>query len=785
MRNWLMIGVIAVAALVAAITRRAAEDPRSAAGVVTEDPRAISPSRSLPNPAGASGRVPARGREEFVGSAVCASCHRAQSDLYQSSHHAKALVAPSRRLEKTRFDGTHFSSKRGGTTRFALRHGAPVVTTPGAGGRTETFSIAYVSGVWPIEQYVVATERGKLQSLGVVWDSRTAAEGGNKWFHVYGGSGIAPTDSLFFMSPSQNWNHMCADCHSTLVERRYDLAADRFDTRWTELSVGCEACHGPGAEHVRAAKAGKPADAAASLAVRLKQSEPWMPGATGSPTPRNQEGVEVEVCAPCHSRREPLKEGFLAGDPFLDHFEPELLLPGRYHADGQVEGEVYEWGSFIQSRMYQAGVTCSDCHNPHSGKPIAEGNALCVRCHEPSRFDRATHSHHGQSARRGASATTIGGARAPLCVDCHMPPATFMQIDERRDHSLRVPRPEHSVKFGTPNACNGCHDDESAAWASDWVAKWFPASDRQPHFVDALAKDRRGAPDGARALRTLVDEAAVPAIARATALERLGQYPGERTLQTLRGALASPEPLVVYGAVLGAQGLPPQQRGPLLLPVLEHRVRAVRIAAARALAGLRLAELPATNRAALERAFAEVEQSFDLSASRAGTHVEQSAFELARGKLSEAEASLKAALRLEPCLAEAHLNLADLGRQRADEPAAERSIRAALACDPKSAAAHHALGLWQVRARKPDAAIESLKNAVDLAPTDPRFAYVLAVAMAGSNRRNEAIRVLDATLRNHPNDTDALQALAGYLREAGHHERAAEVRKRLDSLVRE
>ena len=306
-----------------------------------------------------------------------------------------------------------------------------------------------------------------------------------------------------------------------------------------------------------------------------------------------------------------------------------------------------------------------------------------------------------------------------------------MQIDERRDHSIRIPRPDHSMKFGTPNACNVCHAEESAAWASDWVAKWFPASGERPHFVDALGKDRQGALDAPRALRTLVEEAAVPAVARATALERLGHTLARKLCKRCSQALQSPEPLVVYGAVLGALGLPPQQRGPLLLPLLEHRIRALRIAAGKALAGVSVAELPATSRAALERAFAEVEQSFDVSASRAETHVERSAFELARGNLSDAEASLQTALRLEPCLVEAHLNLADLGRQRGDEPAAERAIRAALACSPKSAAAHHALGLWQVRARKPHAAIESLKKAVALAPTDPRFSYVLAVAMAG------------------------------------------------------
>jgi tetratricopeptide (TPR) repeat protein len=761
------LGIFAVvAAIVAVFSRRVDE-------VSTGNPTDASGSAATPAPP--NPLVPANrarpGREAFVGSAVCAPCHQTESDAYLGSHHAKALVTPSSEMAKARFDGSHFTSKLGGTTKFALREGVPVVTIPTPGGKSETFPIRYVSGVWPLEQYVVATERGKLQSLSAVWDSRTPAEGGSKWFHVYGASGIAPDDPLFFTSAAQSWNHMCADCHSTSVERRYDVAADRFDTRWSELSVGCEACHGPGAEHVRAAKAGSP-NSAAQFTARLKPSEPWSPSATGSPTPRTQDGVEVEVCAPCHSLRKPLKEGFLAGDSLLDAFEPELLRPGRYHADGQVEGEVYEWGSFLQSRMYAAGVRCSDCHNPHSGKPYASGNALCVRCHEPARFDVEAHSHHA-----------IG--KAPLCVDCHMPPATFMQIDERRDHSIRIPRPDQSVEFGTPNACNGCHAKESASWARDRVAQWFPASATRTHFGDALGKDRRGALDAPGALRTLVENGAIPAIARATALERLGHYPAQKSQNSLRTALASAEPLIVFGAVLGVAQLPPEQRAPLLLPALEHRMRAVRIAAAKSLAGIPLAQLPASARPALERAFAEVEQSFDVSASRAETHVERSAFELARGKLADAEVSLQTALRLQPCLAEAHLNLADLARQRRDEPAAERAIRAALACAPKSAAAHHALGLWQVRARNSTAAIVSLKKAVELAPADTRFRYVLAVALAGNGERDASIHVLEAILQDRPNDANALQALASYLREAGQIERAAEAQRKLATLLSE
>jgi predicted CXXCH cytochrome family protein len=710
-------------------------------------------------------------REQFVGSAACAPCHAAEAAAYAKSHHAGALVP----LTRARFDAQlaspTFSTPLGGSTRFAARGAAIEVTTPDGAGRTATFPVVYAAGVGPLEQFVVATERGKLQTLGVSWDSRAATNGGGRWFHVYGSRGIAPKDELFFTRPAQNWNHVCADCHSTLLERRYDAAKDAFETRWAELAVGCEACHGPGAEHVRAVRAGgaQAAPYASTFTAELSRAEPWAPSSTGSPTPRAQDGKEVEVCAPCHSRRQPLREGFVAGDPFLDSFEPELLRAGRYHADGQVEGEVYEWGSFLQSRMYAAGVRCSDCHEPHSATLRAEGNALCTRCHAAARFDVPAHSHHA------------GGA-APRCVDCHLPKATFMQIDERRDHSIRIPRPDASVEFGTPNACNACHTKEPATWASTTLAGWFPAAAARPHFVAALGRDRRGTLDAPNALAELAADGAAPPIARATALERLGHFPSRRVATVLRTALASSEPLVVYGAVLGSAQLPVDERVPLLLSVIEHPRRAVRIAAAKELADVPFGDVERPLQSALERAFAEVEQSFALSASRPDSLVERSAFELARGKVDVAERCLKAALALAPCHAPAHLNLADLARARHDEVTGERELEAALECEPENAVAHHALGLAKVRAGDKRAALASLARAVALAPDQARFAYVLAVAKADGGDLQGAVDVLETALGRHPNERELLQALTGYLQALDQKERAAAVAEKLRQL---
>lgn len=708
---------------------------------------------------------------QFVGSAACTPCHQAEAAAYAKSHHAGALVPLTPERFPAHAKSAVFSTPLGGTTRFAERNGAIEVMSPSDTGTSKTLPVAYVAGVWPLEQFIVASERGKLQTLGVSWDSRAAADGGARWFHVYGSRGIAPKDELFFTRAAQNWNHVCADCHSTLLERRYDASKDAFDTRWAELAVGCEACHGPGAAHVRAAKSGVTQGAAyaSAFTVSLARAEPWAPSSTGSPSPRAQDGKEVEVCAPCHSRRQPLHEGFVAGDPFLDAFEPELLRPGRYHADGQVEGEVYEWGSFLQSRMYAAGVRCSDCHEPHAATLRADGNALCTRCHAAAHFDVPSHSHHADG-------------RPPLCVDCHLPKATFMQLDERRDHSIRIPRPDLSVQFGTPNACNACHAKQPATWAAARLAAWFPGSTPRPHFVTALGRDRVGALDAPRALAALSADVAAPAIARATALERLGEFPSRRATAALRVGLASPDALVVYGAVLGAARLPLAERAPLLVSVLEHPRRAVRIAAGKRLAGIARSQLDASLRPALERAYAEVEQSFELAASRPETLVERSSFELERGNIDAAEASLKAALALAPCAVPAHLNLADLARARKDEARAERELHAALECEPENAFAHHALGLALVRAGDKRAGVASLAKAVALAPDEARFGYVLAVAKADLGDLPGAVQVLEAALGRHPNERELLQTLAAYLQALDQKERAAAVVEELRQL---
>lgn len=103
--------------------------------------------------------------------------------------------------------------------------------------------------------------------------------------------------------------------------------------------------------------------------------------------------------------------------------------------------------------MNAHGVACSDCHDPHSQKLRAPGNAVCAQCHLSVKFDVPEHHRHKPGTKGGE------------CASCHMPTVTYMVVDPRHDHAMRIPRPDLSVKLGTPNACNDCHKDKKPSWA--------------------------------------------------------------------------------------------------------------------------------------------------------------------------------------------------------------------------------------------------------------------------------------------------------------------------------
>ena len=503
----------------------------------------------------------------FIGRERCAACHPHQQEAWLGSHHDLAMQEARADTVRGDFNDASFTHF-GVTSRFFRRNGGFFINTEGPGGKLADYEISHTFGVTPLQQYLVSFPDGRMQALSIAWDSRPREAGGGRWFHLYPDERIPPEDELHWTRPSQNWNWMCAECHSTNLRRNYDSATDRYRTTWSEIDVSCEACHGPGSNHLAwaegmaANQAPDPALVATKglvVALDERRGVTWSPAADGKPVrsapPRGHR--EVEVCAQCHARRAGLADGLRHGSPLLETHDPVLLSPGLYFADGQQQDEVYTYGSFLQSRMHAQGVTCSDCHDPHSGRLRTPGNSLCAQCHPPARYDQPGHSLHPH------------GSAGAQCVACHMPARTYMVVDPRHDHALRVPRPDLSQRLGTPDPCTACHQDKDAAWAAEVIAAAFgPERKGYQPFASALHAGRGGEPGAAQRLTTLIQDKDAPAIARASAVREIEAYLSPASLPLLSAALRDSNPLVRGAALETLLVLPLSAAMGATLPVL-------------------------------------------------------------------------------------------------------------------------------------------------------------------------------------------------------------------------
>jgi tetratricopeptide (TPR) repeat protein len=598
---------------------------------------------------------PSRPPADFIGSERCASCHASQYAAWQTSQHAVAMQEATPVSVLGRFDSTRF--KTGGVTSIFFRRGDRlVVNTEGPDGQAHDFEIRYTFGVYPLQQYLVEMPGGRLQALTIAWDARPPAQGGQRWFTLYPDVLVSHTDEFHWTGRQNNWNFMCADCHSTAVRKGYDAATAQFRTTRSEISVGCEACHGPGSQHARWgsypgfvrriawADDGLPAQLTERHDVRWVMNAASPTARRGTPRFTDR---EIETCAQCHASRAHIAEGYAAGTPLLDYYIPSLLLADQYFPDGQQRDEVYTYGSFLQSRMYHAGVTCADCHEPHSQKLRAPGNQVCAQCHRPAVFDVPSHHFHSP------------GSQGAQCVSCHMPDTTYMEIDPRHDHSIRIPRPDLSVTLGLPNACNRCHRERDALSADRVLRERLG---RTPggfqRFAGAFAADDRGEASAADSLARVFGDSTEPAIVRASALARLARPGGPVAFEAARRGADDRYPLVRLAALQVLEVFPPRERVTIAVPLLGDSTRAVRQGAAWVLAPMADSLRTPLQRRAYAAAAAEFVASQRYNADRAGNRLSLAAFYAQRGQLDSATTEYHSALRLAPRLREARVGLA-------------------------------------------------------------------------------------------------------------------------------
>ena len=692
----------------------------------------------------------------FSGSTICAGCHQRQFNEWINSDHFKSMAEASSDSVLADFDNVTVSFHKI-KSHFFKRDGKFWVTTANDKGQQQTFQILYTFGHSPLQQYLVETGDGHIQALNVAWDSRTKQEGGQRWFHLRPDEAINSQHPFYWTRHFQNWNSRCASCHSTNLSKNYNVDQHTYKTQWSEINVACEACHGPGSKHVALAQAKKYSKSNTGFSHQLPQSPNWQfkQGESIAQPIGEKNRDHINMCGNCHALRTQLMDNSL-GEDFHDSSHLQLLNQPSYFSDGQIREEVFVLGSFLQSKMHAKGVNCSNCHNPHSGKVIIEGNGLCNQCHKPQVYDVPGHHHHPENSTGSA------------CVNCHMPNRTYMQVDERRDHSFTIPRPDLSLELGVPNACATCHQDEvkrNPLWASQQLSKWEKLTNYD-HWSHLNYRAQQGDVLVTRPLVALVGDDSLSAMIRGSLLEKLANMPSRVSVEAALKSLQDESPLVRRAAVTSLRNLPARTRWELLESHMKDSSRSVRFQIAEVLSDV-LMQLPEEQRGDLSRLIKEYRESLIVSADSPATQLTIASLEMRLGNIEKAEQAFQQALRIEPNYVPALINMADYYRSTGRESKSESLLQKALEIAPESGAAHHSYGLLLVRNQDYAGALPYLKAAIHMEDAQPRYAYVYAVALDNRGNTGEAIKVLADANERLVNQYDLLMTLILYLEKTG------------------
>jgi predicted CXXCH cytochrome family protein len=694
---------------------------------------------------------------KMVDEQQCQGCHGEQVKDWQGSHHQLAMQVANADTLLGDFNNVTFKAEKE-TTVFSRKGDEFWVNTPGIDGKNADFKVAYAFGIAPLQQYLIEVGEGRLQALGIAWDTEK-----QRWFHLYPGQGVNFKNPLHWSKPSQNANFMCVECHTTGFKRNFDAVKNTFDSHWNSLGVGCQACHGPASSHLE--WTAKKTDLIhAGFAVDLKDKN-----AT----------VEIETCARCHSRRAPLDDGFTVGKRLMDDYLPSVLTRELYALDGKIQDEVFEHGSFAQSKMFDKGVRCSNCHNPHSTQLKAPGNGVCLQCHntagkttvegvdgkglQAKNYDSIEHTRHTM------------GQPGSHCVDCHMPGKFYMGNDFRHDHSFSIPNPERAKKLGTPDACLTCHQGKAGDKVTEQFKLWNTANAsavQPPRYDESLWLIRNGQAGAAQALFEQLQRSNLPAIQRATLLAELPAYPSEQALKLATKDLGNPAPQVRESAIRAISAfLPPPERAPLLTPLLNDPVRAVRIAAARDLLSVARTGL-GTAQDSWNAAIGEYETVQKNLLERAEANLNLAMLYQASGRNAEVEGFLRAALQCDPDFFPALVTLVQWLEANGRSQEGHALLAQSLKDHPDSGLLQHTQGLALIRAGQAAQAMPYLRQAAKLEPQSGQFGYVLAVALHDSGKIDEACEELERLLKVQPANRNARLSLMQYYLDNGQEPKA-------------
>jgi tetratricopeptide (TPR) repeat protein len=685
-----------------------------------------------------------------VGTKKCQQCHPKEYVAYLQSDHFHAMDTALPRSVRGNFDNSYFVYY-GDTTYFYERSNQYYVRTKDTSGKKNEFRVSFTFGWQPLQQYLVQFEDGRIQALPFCWDTRPKEQGGQRWFHIYGNEKILPTDELFWMGINQNWNNMCADCHTTNYYKNFDIASNNFQSKWSESTISCESCHGPGSRHIEWTKEKNAGDSLKGFDIGLSNEKiDWVfnkAKGISYPTRIVRNTTLIETCARCHARASRLTDQYHHGESLLQSHLPSTINTTNYFIDGQIKEEDYEYGSFLQSKMYAMGVNCIHCHEPHTMQLKAIGNAVCSSCHAPETFDVPQHTHHQLNSP------------GSMCANCHMPITNYMVIDQRRDHSIRIPRPDLSQSLGTPNACNKCHANQTISWATnhfkDWYGNKLPAVETYGELLNTVSKENE---QSKNALNELLS-GSYPSIIKSSALHEYNQILTPRTIELTKNFLQSPDPFLRVNALHMAENFTTEMLLSSVPPLLNDAVVNVRTEAMNALSPV-YAQLDANLKHRFDAVMQEYLSIQRFISDRPEGYLNQGIIFTATGRMSEAEEIYLLGLKRFPSFVQFYANLADLYRGVNQETKAREFLDKGLQIQPKNASLHYALGLWLIRHNDKEKALSELEKAMQLDPANPSFTYGYAIGVQSvQNNPGKAVQLLENYNRKYGNDPLILNAL--------------------------
>jgi predicted CXXCH cytochrome family protein len=673
---------------------------------------------------------------EYLGAKQCQTCHQEQYQAWQGSHHYMSMQHASNTSVLANFDNITFDDNAE-INRFYRKGEQFWVNIKGEDGKFHDYQIKYTFGYTPLQQYMVEFNDGRVQLIPFAWDSRLKKEGGQRWFNLYPDMN-EPHQEFYWTNTGQNWNYMCADCHSTNLDKNFELETNTYNTTYSEINVACESCHGAASEHLKWTKDktintfGFTRDLSTSVDNWQVKSN----STTLSPNDINH-SQQVLTCAQCHSRRSQISnKNHVEGNAFGERYLLDLLSSDNYYPDGQVYNEDFVYGSFLQSKMHQKGVVCSNCHDPHSAKLNLPKEALCLQCHQAETF--ATKSHHQHN----------DGSTGAQCVNCHMPETTYMKIDARRDHGFHIPRPDLALQFGTPDTCISCHDDKTSNWSLDKLNAWFPNSEhrqtrkQEKDFTGVFSATTMSLSNQqwqsvSSELSRIAQTISYAPIIRASSLTKMAQTSNANTVIAIARALKDDNEYIRLGAIQALQGSGAQsmqtEKWRLLSPLLTDKVLAIRTAAAYTLTSL-WQQLNSEQIKILTPALNEYITIQDYNSDRGFAHSNKGIIFSYQGKLEQAINSFKQGISIEKNFAQGYLNLSQVYRQLEQHQKTMEILKQGMKANPEDAQLPFELAMAYIRAKDKVTAATHLGKATNLAPQNSHYFYVLGLSLQDFNK---------------------------------------------------